>query len=484
MRLQAVPQPVLRDGVYVRVSAVMGRADERFLSPDIQRESIDRARQRGPASRVVQEWRDIDVSTARVKIADRPGLQSALTAARAGEIDRLWVLTLDRFDRDTGALRVFDEVTALGVELWTEAGRLDIDSAEGYLSTTMQLAIARYQRDRIGKAWKQTHQHRLERGLPHSGKPRAGYVYDAEARIHVPDPMTGPAIGDAYRRYVHGEPVLSLVRWLNDERIPTASGGQWYDRTLRRVLDSGFAAGILLHGGQEYPGAHAPLITRELWDEYRACRDGRREQHNTERSPYVLSGLVKCGRCGSAMSAGRYGRAGRTRYACRRGAETGAHTGGIVSAAVVEAAVLDWLAGIADQVNASVDLAKVVASARTRREVDAAALRREVAALEDQAGALVKHLVSGRLTEPEFDQAVAANRREQDDLRAALARAQVDAVRPTAAMPSRVAADLLADWDLLTVTARREVLRRLISRVEVTTGHPRATVVVVPRWGG
>jgi len=55
-RLSVAPEPILRDGIYVRVSAVMGRSDERFLSPEIQTESIDRARGRGPASRVVEVW--------------------------------------------------------------------------------------------------------------------------------------------------------------------------------------------------------------------------------------------------------------------------------------------------------------------------------------------------------------------------------------------------------------------------------------------
>ena len=47
-----------------------------------------------------------------------------------------------------------------------------------------------------------------------------------------------------------------------------------------------------------------------------------------------------------------------------------------------------------------------------------------------------------------------------------------------------VAAGLLADWDVLPVAQRREALRRLISRVEVTPGRPRATIRVVPAWDG
>lgn len=480
--LSPVPDAVLRDGRYVRVSAVMGRTDERFLSPEIQCESIDRARLRGPASRIVDTWRDIDVSTARVKIADRPGLQAALTAARDGRIDRLWVLTLDRFDRDTGALKVFDEIAALGVELWTEAGRLDMDTAEGYLSTTMQLAIARYQRDRIGKAWRQTHQHRLERGLPHSGKARAGYVYDLEQRLHVPDPVSGPALAEVYRRYVSGESIYSLVRWLNDIGVTTTEGNPWRDRVLRRNLDSGFAAGVLTYAGVTYDGVHEPLISRDLWAQYQACRVARRVHVNTERSQYVLSGLVRCGQCGGAMVAGQYGANHQPKYRCSTAKESGNHAGGYVMASFVEGLVLDWLRGVAVDVDTSVDLGKVLQSQRARRAVDVTVARREVDELEGQVQQLVRHLVSGRLTEAEFDRAATENRAAQDELRARIAAAELELALPAVTAPTVLAADLLADWDVLPIAMRRELLRRLIARVEVTTGRPRASVVVVPRW--
>ena len=481
-RLSAVPAPALRDGVYVRVSAVMGRTDERFLSPEIQREAIDRARGRGPVSRVVAQWDDIDVSTARVKAENRPGLQAALAAARDGSIDRLWFLTLDRFDRDTAALRAFDEIAGAGVELWTEAGRIDVESAEGYLSTTMQLAIARYQRDRIGKAWKQTHEHRVERGLPHSGKPRFGYVYDPAARIHVPDPVTGPALAECYRRYVDGAPLLTLVRWLNGSGVTTTTGGPWVYATLRRVLDSGFAAGLMLWHGDLVPASHEPLIDGELWAAYCASRDVRRRQVNTERSQYVLSGLVRCGHCGAAMAAGRYGSQRKARYTCRRGLETGEHAGGNVAATVVEGAVLTWLRDVADEVEAAVDLTARSGSRRARHAEDAQELEKRAAALDMQMQALVRHLASGRLLEAEFDAAAAGIRAEQQQLAERAAAERTAAAAPTVVDPQRAARDLLALWPDLPVAGRREVLRRLIDRVVVTTGRPRATVAVVPSW--
>lgn len=480
-RLSVAPEPVLRDGVYVRVSAVMGRSDERFLSPEIQTEAIDRARGRGPISRVVEVWQDIDVSTARVKAADRAGLQAALTAARQGRIDRLWFLTLDRFDRDTGALRAFDEIAALGVELWTEAGRIDIETPEGYLSTTMQLAIARYQRDRIGKAWKQTHQHRLERGLTHSGKARYGYSYDLEQRIHVPDPQTAPLLVECYRRYSAGESVYALVRWLNDAGHQTQSGMPWSDRTLRRVMDSGFAAGIVTYGDQQYVGAHQALLTGKEWSEFCAARDLRRRSTNYERSQYLLSGLLRCS-CGSSMTAGQYGAQRKPKYRCKAAKEQGRHSGGYVMADYVEALVIDWLTEIADELDDAIDLSTVAAVKASKRRDDVGRLRAAVDACDDKLVKLTGHLVSGLVPEDTYQasrDAILAERTTKEQL---LVEAERLAAAPKAEKPRQLAADLLRDWELLAVAQRREALRRLIDRIFVTPGRPRARVEIVPAW--
>ena len=480
-RLSVAPEPVLRDGVYVRVSAVMGRADERFLSPEIQQEAIDRARGRGPASRVVEVWQDIDVSTARVKAADRPGLQAALTAAREGRIDRLWFLTLDRFDRDTGALRAFDEIAALGVELWTEVGRIDVETPEGYLSTTMQLAIARYQRDRIGKAWKQTHLHRIERGLSHSGKARFGYRYDRDKRLHVPDPVTGPLLAELYQRYIAGETVYALVRWLNERGFATTEGKPWSDRSLRRVMDAGFAAGILTFNGEEYPGAHEPLIDAATWEAFCAARDGRRRTVNTERSQYLLSGMVRCS-CGSSMTAGQYGANREPKYRCKAAKEQGRHAGGYVMAGYVEGEVLAWLQGVAADVDAAVDLSLAAAGKASRRRDDARVLERELASLDEQLVRLTVDLASGLVPEAAYAAARDVIGGKREAVAARLAEVRRLAQAPRSDRPQAAAAALLRDWDLLPVPQRREALRRLVARVVVTPGRPRAVVEVVPSW--
>jgi len=479
-RLAVVPDPppVRRDGIYVRVSAVMGRDDERFLSPGLQREAIDRARAAAGESTAAGEWSDIDVSTRRAH-GQRPGLVAAIAAAEAGLIDRLWIYAVDRWDRDTAGLVLLDRVEAAGVELWSTTGRVDGSSADGRFGATILLAVARYQRDRIGRSWRATHEHRLAAGLPHSGKPKWGYAYDRDARLHVPDPHVAPVVAEAYARYLAGESVYALVRWLNDLEVPTTSGGPWAGRALRRVLDSGFPAGLVPFRGQLHPGAHQALIDEGTWAAYQAARRQRSVQRGSERSQYVLSGLVRCA-CGSAMTAGQFGSGRVAKYRCKAAAEKGTHAGGYVTASFVEAAVLAWLQDLAGDAAAD---AQRLADARARRVArDGDKARRDVRGLQEQLVRLTRQLAAGVVPEDAYTAARAGIEADLGDARARIEAA--DDERALAAQAAPLAAGLARDWEILPVDQRRDALRRLLSRVEVTPGRPRATFRIVPAWEG
>lgn len=481
-RLTVVPDtaPVRRDGRYVRVSAVMGRDDERFLSPDLQVEAIDRARAAAGDSVVMDTWTDLDVST-RQAHEQRPGLMAAVTAAEAGAIDRLWVYNVDRWDRDTAGLLLLDRVESAGVELWSTTGRVDGSSPDGRFGATILLAVARYQRDRIGASWRSTHEHRVAAGLPHSGKPKWGYRYDPDQRLHVPDPNTAPVVAEVYRRYLAGESVYALTRWLNDTGVPTLAGGTWSARSLRRVLDSGFPAGFVPFRGRLHPGAHEPLVDAGTWAAYQAARRRRAVVRGSERSQYLLSGMVRCS-CGSAMVAGQYGHARQPKYRCKAAAEKGAHAGGYVTASFVETAVVDWLRGLAGDVQAAADAARLQGARRDRRARDTARAEREERALGQQLVRLTRQLAAGVVPEDAYVQARAGIEADLARARARLLRLRDESALAVQAAP--LAADLLADWELLPVEQRREALRRLVSRVVVTPGRPRGTVEIVPVWAG
>ena len=82
-RLNAVPDAMRRDGAYIRVSAVMGRAGDDLLSPSIQLDSITAASARDGGT-VVEVWNGRYGNKMKTQAMTYAEIQAALV-----EVDRM-----------------------------------------------------------------------------------------------------------------------------------------------------------------------------------------------------------------------------------------------------------------------------------------------------------------------------------------------------------------------------------------------------------
>lgn len=479
-RLHPVPQSAPRALGLVRVS----KERDGMVSPEVQRSAItDYAAARGYQ---IDGWLEgLDESGSRASSAWWPRLDQAVASVEAGEYDVILVWKYSRVARQRLRWAVaIDRVEEAGGRLESATEQIDTTTSTGRFTRGMLAELQAFEAERIGEVWKEVHARRVAAGRPPNGKPKWGYRYDTDQKLHVPDPETGPVLADLYRRYVAGESVYSLVRWLNGHGWSTLSGGSWSDRTLRRVLDTGFASGQFMVDGQLQPGAHDPLIDAKLWQAYLDARETRRAlPARRERSRYLLSGLVRCARCEGAMVAGQFGAGRVPKYRCKAAKEQGPVkcSGGYVMAPVLEEAVHEWLQERAGKLD---DVRRDKASLRARRTVaqtDEQRLAREAARVEDSLGRLALQDAKAPLPPAVYRRARAELEEQLEQLAAALADAQRH-TRALALDPKRAATDLLATWDTRPVEHRREALRRLIAQVRVTTGRPRAVVDVIGVW--
>jgi len=477
--LAVVPDVPPRAIAYVRVSDEGGRGDA-LLSPEIQVAAI-RAHCERSGYELVDVLEDVDLTG---RFWRRRQVETAVSAIESGAADVLVVWKVSRVARNRRDWAIaVDRVEGAGGRLESATEPND-QNASGKFARGMLAELAAFESDRIGEGWQEVHARRIAAGRPANGKPRWGYTYDAETKLHVPDTVTGPVLAEVYRRYIAGESVYALTRWLNERGFRTSDGyssrgpGLWSSRSLRRVLDSGFAAGLLLVGREHRPGVHEPVIDSDTWEAYLVARERRRVHRGSERSQYLLSGLVRC-ECGSAMTAGQFGDNHVPKYRCKAAVEQGAHRGGYVTAALVEGAVIDWLRDLAVEVDESTAAASAAASARVRQAHDVRRLEREIRALDEQLVDLTRQLV--RKLVPE-----AAYVTLRDELTAQQTHLQQQArelgVQSRREPPRQVARDLLAQWDVLPVEHRRQSLHDLMRHVVVTPGRPRATFRIVEAW--
>jgi hypothetical protein len=152
-------------------------------------------------------------------------------------------------------------------------------------------------------------------GRPHGGSNRP-FGYEADKMTVRPD--EADILRNLVDRFLAGQSLRSLATWLGDNDIPTVNGNPWRTPTLRGMLASERIAGLRRHRGQVVgPAAWPAIIAPEQRDKVlarldEAARTGRRSPRR-----YLLTGLLRCGRCeGKLFSSSR---GDRRRYVCLSG---------------------------------------------------------------------------------------------------------------------------------------------------------------------
>jgi len=405
----------------------------------------------------------------------RPAVQRVMQMVDDGAAD---VIVLWRWSRLSRSRRDWavaaDRADMAGGRIESSTETVDVATATGRLARGVLVEFAAFESDRIGEVWKEVHASRLAQGRTPNGKPRFGYVWNLVEKIHEPDPVTGPALRRAYERYVAGASVYSLVRWLNAERVWTTAGNPWTDHALRRVLDSGFAAGLIRWRNDSHPGVHEVLIGADVWQAYLDARVVRRAvPANVKRSRYVLSGLVRCGRCEGPMVANSGSGQRKTSMRCSTSKERGreACVGGYVEMSVVVDAVLAWLGeeAAAEGVDAVAAHESKTLDRAAESVGDLRRLSRRIVEIDRALTKLAKQNAEDLIGDVELRAARGEYLQERAGLEERVEELGRADRRHVSDRPAMVAG-LLADWDVLPVEVRRATLGNLIQRVVVWTG--------------
>ncbi|WP_354480868.1 recombinase family protein [Leifsonia sp. 563] len=298
-------------------------------------------------------------------------------------------------------------------------------------------------------------------------------------------------LAEAYRRYTEDEHGFSrITRWLNSEGVPTARGGSWSIPVVTRILDSGFAAGLIVQmtaeGRTYHPGRHPAIISAELWQAYLRRRgEAPRPSRQVEpRSP--LSGQLRCADCGGSMRLAKWPSAGGQMapgFVCTRWYQycDGRRLVSCLEHNVI-AAVKAWVLERAAEIQDGARAAALERRAVTAIDDGAAAARR-LAKSRAALGALTVRWVEGRISEDAYNAAAERLQAEIDrlntrDTAPAAPDITVEEVRELAVRVTYL-------WDAASPLELRTALAAIIDHVEVIPparkGDGRTGFRVVPR---
>lgn len=283
---------------YIRVSRIGGREGEGYISPDVQREAIERyAEELG--GEVVRWEDDQDFGGGTT---ERPGFQRIMARLEAEETDGVVVMKIDRFARSVAdGVGVVRQIVDRGQTFASCHERIDPRTPEGRYMLTSFFANAELFLDQIKAGWQTSKARAVARGV-HIGPTPIGYQREKSIPL-VPHPIYGPAVTELFKRAAKGrDGDTALARWMTDRAPPKDRRG-WQASEVRRWLSNRLYLGEVRYGALVNSEAHPPLTDSETWER---CQREPRMQRKAH-SPFLLSGLVRCDACRFSMGGQTYG---------------------------------------------------------------------------------------------------------------------------------------------------------------------------------
>lgn len=268
---------------------------------------------------VAEEYVDNDLSAYSGKA--RPAYEQMLDDLRDGVRDAVLVYHVDRLTRRPVELEEFVAVldAAKVRQVRFVVGDMDIGTGDGLMVARILGAMAANESATKSRRVARKMEQNAAAGLPHGGAQRPfGYEPDkvtvrkGEAKV----------IRTLVARFLAGESLRSLARWLDAEGIRTVNGGTWRTPTLRALLASGRIAGLREHRGAVVaPAAWKGIISED--DRRRVLARIAERKASGRRTPqrYLLSGLLRCGKCSGMLFSSP--RASTRRYVCLSGPDHG-----------------------------------------------------------------------------------------------------------------------------------------------------------------
>lgn len=286
---------------------------------------------------VAQEYVDDDVSAYSGR--KRPAYEQMLTDIAEGRRDAVMVWHMDRLHRRPIELERFFEVcTRAGVtDVVTLFGDTDLTNGDGLLMARLLAAVAANESDAKRRRGARKALEIAQSGKPMMGGPRPFGFLDDRVTHH---PVEAPIIRQVAERALAGETLTSLTSWLQEQGITTVGGKPWRTTTVRQFLTNPRTWGRRVHQGKEIgPAIWEPIITPEQGERLRRILLDPARRTNRSARRYLLSGMLRCGKCGKPMYSAP--KNGVRRYGCRMGPDALGCGGVFINAARLEEFIVE-----------------------------------------------------------------------------------------------------------------------------------------------
>jgi site-specific DNA recombinase len=279
---------------------------------------------------VVREYTDDGFSATNLR-QKRPAFEAMLADLADGlRVDTVMTWKVDRLlRRPAEAERILDLAAGRGFGIYSLSDpSLDLSSPVGLFTFRLAVNLARLETDTSSRRIRRKAAELAKEGRPNSGIRMFGLRHVPGDRpgtgTLVVVPEEAALIREAADRILRGEALHAIVKdWkARGVRTPgtsTVPGGRvWEVSSLKRMLASPRIVGDRQHHGIVVgTGIIPPMLDRDVWTQLSAVlavvKPGKGS--STPVTRHYLSGLVRCGYCGTKLDA-RLAQRGVYRYTC------------------------------------------------------------------------------------------------------------------------------------------------------------------------
>lgn len=155
------------------------------------------------------------------------------------------------------------------------------------------------------------------------GIPPLGYDVDPVSKKYVINQTEAKIVTYIYTMYLQGKGYMEIISGLNATGARTKTGKKFGKNSIYEILRNEKYTGTYIFNRApkkvngkynrhiknnekdiiKIPGGMPEIIPREVWESVQKIMDSKKHQGKKSEEVYLLSGLLRCGICGSPMAA-------------------------------------------------------------------------------------------------------------------------------------------------------------------------------------
>jgi site-specific DNA recombinase len=182
------------------------------------------------------------------------------------------------------------------------------NTSQGKFMLQIMFGQSKYYSDALSDNVKRGNRTKVARGWRPNRAP-LGYRHNPTDKTVVPDAVEFPLIRRMFDLILTGGATPRQVaitardEWGFRTRLRKRSGGKPLAMsTIYHMLQNPFYAGVIVWGGESFPGKHTPVVSISEFERVQAALKPA-AQPRPQRYAFPFTGLIRCGNCGLSVTA-------------------------------------------------------------------------------------------------------------------------------------------------------------------------------------